>query len=174
MAAVPGPSAVTTALALSGLDTGRFVFDGFLSTSRKSRFEHLAALKNEPRTIVLYEAPHKLRRTLDDLFEALGERQIALCREMTKLHEEVLRTTLSAAIAHFAQTEPRGEFVLVLEGRGHPPLQQEPCGRDVEQALRQALDEGLTGRDAVKRVSEQCRLPKNQVYACYTSLIETD
>ena len=144
-----------------------------VATSRKSRFEHLAALKNEPRTIVLYEAPHKLRRTLDDLFEALGERQIALCREMTKLHEEVLRTTLSAAIAHFAQTEPRGEFVLVLEGAA-PALQQEPCGRDVEQALRQALDEGLTGRDAVKRVSEQCRLPKNQVYACYTSLIETD
>ena len=173
VAAVPGPSAVTTALALSGLDTGRFVFDGFLSTSRKSRFEHQAALKNEPRTIVLYEAPHKLRRTLDDLFEALGERQIALCREMTKLHEEVLRTTLSAAIAHFAQTEPRGEFVLVLEGAA-PALQQEPCGRDVEQALRQALDEGLTGRDAVKRVSEQCRLPKNQVYACYTGLIEKD
>ena len=174
VAAVPGPTAALTALALSGLPTGRFTFEGFLSTARQSRREHLASLGQEQRTMIFYEAPHKLRATLADLAETFGgERRIALCRELTKLHEEVLRTTLSAAIAHFAQTEPRGEFVLVLEGAA-PALQQEPCGRDVEQALRQALDEGLTGRDAVKRVSEQCRLPKNQVYACYTSLIETD
>ena len=173
VAAVPGPSAVHHGACPFGARHGALCFRGLLSTSRKSRFEHLAALKDEPRTIVLYEAPHKLRRTLDDLLEALGERQIALCREMTKLHEEVLRTTLSAAIAHFSQAEPRGEFVLVIEGAA-PALQQAPSGGDVEQALRRALDEGLTGRDAVKRVSEQCRLPKNQVYACYTGLIEKD
>ena len=170
--AVPGPSAVTTALALSGLDTGRFTFEGFLSTARKSRFEHLALLKNERRTMVFYEAPHKLKRTLADLLEAFGDREIALCREMTKLHEQVLRTTLSGAISHFEQTEPRGEFVLVLAGA--VPCEQPPGEEGIEQALRQALAQGLSGRDAVKRVSEQCRAPKNQVYACYTELTKDD
>ena len=172
VAAVPGPSAVTTALALSGLDTGRFTFEGFLSTARKSRFDHLAFLKDERRTMVFYEAPHKLRRTLADLLETLGDREIALCREMTKLHEQVLRTTLSGAISHFEQTEPRGEFVLVLAGA--EPCEQPPCEEGIEQALRQALAQGLSGRDAVKRVSEQCRAPKNQVYACYTGLTKDD
>ena len=170
--AVPGPSAVTTALALSGLDTGRFTFEGFLSTARKSRFEHLALLKNERRTMVFYAAPHKLKRTLADLLEAFGDREIALCREMTKLHEQVLRTTLSGAISHFEQTEPRGEFVLVLAGA--VPCEQPPGEEGIEQALRQALAQGLSGRDAVKRVSEQCRAPKNQVYACYTELTKDD
>ncbi|MBQ6058999.1 MAG: 16S rRNA (cytidine(1402)-2'-O)-methyltransferase [Clostridia bacterium] len=166
----PGPSAVTTALALSGLETGRFTFEGFLSTNRKNRTEHLEELRQERRTMVFYEAPHKLRRTLSDLFETLGEREIALCREMTKLHEEVLRTTLSQAIAHFEATEPRGEFVLVVEGFSTQALPTEDP--DLEQALRDALAQGLSGRDAVKRVSEQCKVPKNQVYACYTSLTD--
>ncbi|MBQ6000448.1 MAG: 16S rRNA (cytidine(1402)-2'-O)-methyltransferase [Clostridia bacterium] len=167
---VPGPSAVTTALALSGLETGRFTFEGFLSTNRKNRTEHLQELRQERRTMVFYEAPHKLRRTLSDLFETLGDREIALCREMTKLHEEVLRTTLSRAIAHFEATEPRGEFVLVVEGFSTQALPTEDP--DLEQALRDALAQGLSGRDAVKRVSEQCKVPKNQVYACYTSLTD--
>ncbi len=166
----PGPSAVTTALALSGLETGRFTFEGFLSTNRKNRTEHLEELRQERRTMVFYEAPHKLRRTLSDLFETLGDREIALCREMTKLHEEVLRTTLSQAIAHFEATEPRGEFVLVVEGFSTQALPTEDP--DLEQALRDALAQGLSGRDAVKRVSEQCKVPKNQVYACYTSLTD--
>ena len=166
----PGPSAVTTALALSGLETGRFTFEGFLSTNRKNRTEHLEELRQERRTMVFYEAPHKLRRTLSDLFETLGEREIALCREMTKLHEEVLRTTLSQAIAPFEATEPRGEFVLVVEGFSTQALPTEDP--DLEQALRDALAQGLSGRDAVKRVSEQCKVPKNQVYACYTSLTD--
>ena len=166
----PGPSAVTTALALSGIDTGRFTFEGFLSTNRKNRTEHLQELRGERRTMVFYEAPHKLRRTLADLLEALGDREAALCREMTKLHEEVLRTTLSQAIAHFEAVEPRGEFVLVVEGLQEQALPLDDP--DIEQALRDALAQGLSGRDAVKRVSEQCKAPKNQVYACYTSLTD--
>ena len=116
VASVPGPSAVVTALAMSGLPTQRFTFEGFLSTAGKSRREHLASLKDEHRTIVIYEAPHKLSETLKDLLEALGDRDIALCRELTKLHEEVIRTTLSEAVGRFRATPPRGEFVIVLGG----------------------------------------------------------
>ena len=151
------------ALALSGLDTGRFVFDGFLSTSRKSRFEHLAALKNEPRTIVLYEAPHKLRRTLDDLFEALGERQIALCREMTKLHEEVLRTTLGQGLERYRREPPRGEFVLVVEGSPAP----EKAAATLEDGLErvsQLLEAGLSRKDAVKQAAKELDLSRNELY----------
>ncbi|MDO4573539.1 MAG: 16S rRNA (cytidine(1402)-2'-O)-methyltransferase, partial [Clostridia bacterium] len=119
--AIPGPCAAVTALALSGLPTGRFCFEGFLSTSKKSRAEHLEALKGERRTMIFYEAPHKLRRTLDDLAAALGgERGIALCRELTKLHEEVWRGTLAAAAELYAQQAPRGEFVLIVAGAPEP------------------------------------------------------
>ena len=114
--AVPGPSALVTALALSGLPTQRFCFEGFLSVSGKARREHLEALRGETRTMIFYEAPHKLLRTLQDLLECFGDRDVALCRELTKLHEEVIRTTLSAAVERFRETPPRGEFVLVLRG----------------------------------------------------------
>lgn len=117
---VPGPSAVITALAMSGLNTSRFTFEGFLSTNRQSRREHLESLATERRTMIFYEAPHKLRTTLNDLTAAFGqERHIALCRELTKLHEEVIRTTLGLAVARYADADaiaPRGEFVLVVEG----------------------------------------------------------
>lgn len=106
--AVPGPSAVVTALALSGLPTGRFCFEGFLSTAKKSRREHLEAVREETRTMVFYEAPHKLRDTLADMLTAWGDREIALCRELTKLHEEVIRTTLSQAAAYYAETGAQG------------------------------------------------------------------
>ncbi len=114
--AVPGPSALVTALAVSGLPTQRFTFEGFLSVSGRSRRAHLESLRGERRTMVFYEAPHKLVRTLQDLLDALGERDVALCRELTKLHEEVVRTTLSGAIARYSETPPRGEFVLVVRG----------------------------------------------------------
>ena len=113
---VPGPSALVTALALSGLPTQRFCFEGFLAVSGKSRRAHLEALRGEKRTMIFYEAPHKLLRTLQDLLDTFGDREIALCRELTKLHEEVYRTTLSQALTHYAETAPRGEFVLVLRG----------------------------------------------------------
>ena len=121
VSAIPGPCAIITALSISGLPTGRFTFEGFLSTSKKSRQEHLAALREERRTMVFYEAPHKLRATLEDLAAAFGgERRISLCRELTKLHEEVIRTTLDGAQALYAEQPPRGEYVLVLEGTPEP------------------------------------------------------
>lgn len=113
---VPGPSAVVTALAISGLPTGRFTFEGFLSVSKKSRFEHLNSLITECRTMIFYEAPHKLPATLTDMLKTFGDRRISIVREVTKLHEEVIRTSLSEAALHFSAETPRGEIVLVLEG----------------------------------------------------------
>ena len=115
--AIPGPCALVTALSISGLPTGRFTFEGFLSVNKKSRQEHLTCLKDETRTMIFYEAPHKLLATLQDLSAAFGaERRISLCRELTKLHEEVRRTTLGEAAAYYAENPPRGEFVLVVAG----------------------------------------------------------
>ena len=138
VATVPGPSAVVTALALSGLPTQRFTFEGFLSTSNKSRREHLESLRHEHRTIVIYEAPHKLVETLRDLLEVLGDRDVALCRELTKLHEEAVRTTLSGALALYENDRPRGEYVLVI--RGAPE----------EKGPRLALEDALTVLDCYR------------------------
>ncbi len=160
--AVPGPSAVVTALALSGLPTGRFTFEGFLSVSKSARFQHLDSLREEKRTMVFYEAPHKLLQTLRDMLEVLGDRPVAVCRELTKLHEETLRTTLSRALAHFTENEPRGEFVLVVEGaRG------EAVSATLEDAValaRQLRDAGMSLKDASRRASQRTGIPKNQIY----------
>lgn len=118
--AVPGPSAAVSALAVSGLPTARFAFEGFLSTNRKNRAEHLAMVKDDRRTLIFYEAPHKLLATLHDMLEVLGERRISLARELTKLHEEVIRTTFSGALALYEEKLPRGEYVLVVEGAPAP------------------------------------------------------
>ena len=119
--AIPGPCALITALSISGLPTGRFTFEGFLTMNRKNRREHLASLENETRTMIFYEAPHKLVATLGDMAAAFGpDRRISLCRELTKLHEQVLRTTLGDALSHYTENSPRGEFVLVVEGRTEP------------------------------------------------------
>lgn len=148
--AVPGPSALIGALAMSGLPTQRFCFEGFLSTSGKSRREHLDSLRGEKRTMIFYEAPHKLLRTLRDFLDAFGDRDIALCREMTKLHEEVLRCPLSAAIAHFEETPPKGEFVLVLRGA--------PDEAPAELTEAEALSAVARYRDEGKSLKEACRL----------------
>ena len=119
--AIPGPCAVITALSISGQSTGRFCFEGFLSTTKKNRREHLESLKDEQRTMIFYEAPHKLLATLSDFSAAFGgSRRISLCRELTKLHEEIYRTTINEALAHYQSQPPRGEFVLVVEG-AQPP-----------------------------------------------------
>ena len=115
---IPGPCAAVCAMALSALPSGRFTFEGFLSTAKKSRFEHLEELKTEKRTMIFYEAPHKLRATLSDMLEYFGDRRISICRELTKLHEETLRFTLSEAVRYYEETTPKGEFVLVVEGAG--------------------------------------------------------
>ena len=162
--AVPGPSACVTALALSGLPTGRFTFEGFLSTAKRSRFEHLESLKTEKRTMIFYEAPHKLIPTLRDMQTYFGpERRIALCRELTKLHEEVLRMTLAEAVSYYDQTPPKGEFVLVIEGA---PKQTAPAVSEAEALLRiKALRaDGVSLKEACRRISEETGLSKNALY----------
>lgn len=159
---VPGACAAITALSISGQNTSRFTFEGFLSGSKKNRYEHLNLLKNEYRTIILYEAPHKLCKTLDDLYSYLGDRAISLAREITKMHEQVLRTTISQAIEFYKTNIPRGEFVLIIEG-----YKKEIAKVDDEELLQQVLTEinaGLSVRDAVKRVSEKYDVSKNALY----------
>ena len=162
--AIPGPCAAITALSVSGQPTGRFCFEGFLSTARKSRREHLQALKSEQRTMIFYEAPHKLAATLADLSEAFGaDRPISLCRELTKLHEEVIRTTLGEAVTLYAQQPPKGEFVLVVAGCApaeKPPVDEADAVRRVEFLMAQ----GLSRKDAVKQAAQELELPKNVVY----------
>jgi 16S rRNA (cytidine1402-2'-O)-methyltransferase len=162
--AIPGPCAVITALSISGQSTGRFCFEGFLSTAKKSRRDHLESLKDEKRTMVFYEAPHKLLATLESMAEAFGgDRPISLCRELTKLHEEVVRTTLAEAIQKYTEQPPKGEFVLVVAGA--PEKAPETITEDVIAARLQALiDSGLSKKDAIKQTAAELSLPKNEVY----------
>ena len=161
---VPGPTAVTTALAVSGLPTARFAFEGFLSVNKRSRRERLEELKNEVRTMVFYEAPHKLKTTLDDLFRTFGDRRVSLVRELTKIHEEVLLTTLSDAIAHYAQQPPRGEFVVIVEGK--PADEKEAVSAEDAVAYARALmqDEGLSTTAAAKQAAAETGCKKGDIY----------
>lgn len=162
--AIPGPCALVSALAVSGLPTGRFTFEGFLAMNKKNRRAHLEALRGEARTMIFYEAPHKLTATLADLRDAFGaQRRVALCRELTKLHEEVRRTTLGEAAEWYAQNPPKGEFVLVLEGAA--PVEAE--GASLEEGVKQVLalrESGSSLRDAVRQAAAQTGLPKNELY----------
>ena len=162
--AIPGPCAAITALSISGQATGRFCFEGFLSTAKKSRREHLESLAKEQRTMIFYEAPHKLVNTLSDMASVFGEdRPLSLCRELTKLHEEVVRTTLGEAIAKYTETPPKGEFVLVVAGA--PAEEKETASsEDAATRLSQLLDQGLSRKDAVKQTAQELELPKNVVY----------
>ena len=162
--AIPGPCAAITALSISALPTGRFCFEGFLSTNKKSRQAHLQSLLGEERTMIFYEAPHKLRGTLKDLASAFGEdRRISLCRELTKLHEEVLRMTLREAMAYYAEQDPRGEYVLILEGAPQP--EEEALTEDTALAMvQERMDKGMSRKDAVKEVSKLTGFPKNSLY----------
>ena len=163
--AIPGPCAAITALSISGQLTGRFCFEGFLSTAKKSRFEHLEALKDESRTMIFYEAPHKLVNTLEDMAQAFGDdRPVSLCRELTKLHEEVVRTTLGQALARYRETPPKGEFVLVVAGAPEKPREL-PSANDAASRVRALMKEGLSRKDAVKQTAQELGLPKNTVYA---------
>ena len=162
--AIPGPCAVITALSISGQSTGRFCFEGFLSTAKKSRREHLESLQKERRTMIFYEAPHKLMNTLEDMASVFGgDRSISLCRELTKLHEEVVLTTLSGAIEKYTENAPKGEFVLVVAGA---PEEEEKTATAEDAAARVAelMEEGLSRKDAVKQAARELKLPKNAVY----------
>ena len=162
---IPGCCAAVNALAVSGLPTGRFTFEGFLTVNKKSRRERLEALRTEERTMIFHEAPHKLRGTLADLCAAFGpERRVALCREMTKLHEETIRTTLGEAAAYYETTTPRGEYVLVIEGAAPAAVET----GSVEDAVRDVLtlrESGTRLKEAAARVADRTGFPKNQLYA---------
>lgn len=162
---VPGPTAVASAAALSGMHIKRFTFEGFLPVSGRERKERLELLKNETAVMIFYEAPHKLRNTLADMAGFFGgERRIALCRELTKIHEEVLRLTLADAVKYYENTEPRGEYVIVLEGRC-----QESAGKpDIEQAMEQVrrlMEMGERPTDACKAVAKETGFRKSELYA---------
>ncbi len=162
--AIPGPCAAITALSISAQATGRFCFEGFLSTAKKSRREHLDSLKKEQRTMIFYEAPHKLLATLTDMAEIFGEdRPISLCRELTKLHEEVVRTTLGQAVTRYTQSPPKGEFVLIVAGA---PAEKQALPSETDAAARvsQLIAEGISRKDAIKQTAKELGLPKNVVY----------
>lgn len=158
MAVVPGASAVASAAALSGLVDGRFCFEGFLSMAKRKREEHLKALEREERAMVFYEAPHKLPATLRDMLNHFGNRKIAIAREMTKLYEEIIRTTLAQAAEMYAEMPPKGEIVLVVEG-----ARPEPKPIPIELA-REYLAQGMSVRDAAKRVSTETGCSRSEIY----------
>ena len=160
---VPGPSSVVSAVALSGLPTGRFTFEGFLSVAKKSRFEHLNSLKSETRTMVFLEAPHKLKSTLADMLAVFGDREISLSRELTKLHEETVRLTLSRACEMYEDVSPRGEYVLCV--RGADPVEPPPADPDeAADAVLTLREKGLSLKDASRRVSEETGISRKALY----------
>lgn len=160
---VPGPTAFATAVAMSGLPSGRFTFEGFLSVNKPSRKEHLEEIVSERRTMVFYEAPHKLTATLKDLYKYLGDRRIALIKELTKIHETVERTTLSEACEKYSAQAPKGEFVIVIEGSTEP--KQKEISLDEAVTLAKGLVEsGMTINDAAKEIAKETKLKKGDIY----------
>lgn len=160
---VPGPTAFATAVAMSGLPSGRFTFEGFLSVNKPSRREHLEEIVSERRTMVFYEAPHKLTATLKDLYKYLGDRRIALIKELTKIHETVERTTLSEACEKYSAQTPKGEFVIVIEGSTEP--KQKEVSLDEAVALAKGLVEsGMAINDAAKEIAKETKLKKGDIY----------
>jgi len=167
---IPGPSAVVTALVVSGLPTDRFLYLGFLSRKPKTRQHLLESVVNEPGTIIILESPHRIRTTLNDLQLCLGDRQLAVCRELTKIHEEIFRGTVSQAIQHF--TEPRGEFTLVIEGRREENKPQ--LTEDIEQQLHYRYLSGATAREAIAKVAGETGLSRKELYRAWLRLGKTE
>lgn len=163
---VPGPCAAVSALSVSGLFTGKFVFEGFLSTATNERREALENLKNETRTIIFYEAPHKLKNTLRDLHAAFGNRKISLCRELTKLNEEILRLTLESAMEYYETNLPRGEYVLVMEGASKEEQKENAFWAimSVEEHVEFYVAQGMKKNDAIKAVAKDRGVGKSEIY----------
>ncbi len=165
---LPGPAACITALTLSGLSTRRFCFEGFLPTDKKEKREVLEELKGESRTMILYEAPHHLVRTLEELCEALGERRITLCRELTKKFETVMPTTLEKALEYYKEEEPRGEYVLVLEGKSREQKRQEEIASwesmSIEEHMAYYEQQGMDNKAAMKQVAKDRGVGKREIY----------
>ncbi|MDR2600146.1 MAG: 16S rRNA (cytidine(1402)-2'-O)-methyltransferase [Oscillospiraceae bacterium] len=160
---IPGPCAAIAGLALSGLNSKSFVFEGFLPVDKKKRLSLLLQLQDEKRTMVFYEAPHKLKRTLDDMFNIFGDRKISISRELTKIHEETLFMTISEAIAHFKITAPRGEFVLVVEGAEVAPIIT-ITPNDATLIVKSYIADGMSKSDAVKRTAVETGCSRNDLY----------
>lgn len=172
---LPGPSAFTTALIASGMPTGRFTFEGFLTTNKRNRKAHLEEVKSDTRTLIFYEAPHKLMYTLQDMLEVFGNREIVLAREITKKFEEFNRTTISDAIKHYSEVPPKGEFVLIIKGKDKEELEQEKKSSlpTMEELFAKYTREGLRGKEVTNRVAEELGLPKRQVYDQYLKIKDT-
>jgi len=166
--AIPGPSVLPTALAVSGLPTNQFIFLGFLPRGKGDRKRLIESISSEPRTIVAFEAPHRLQESLNDLEQTLGDRQIAVCREMTKIHEEVFRGTVRQAMSHFSQ--PRGEITLVIAGYSGRRAQKELTDYFIKEELRRLRSEGATAREAIAKLAIATRLPKKMLYKAWLEL----
>lgn len=169
---LPGASAFTCALVASGMPTGRFSFEGFLTTNKRNRKIHLEEVKNDTRTLIFYEAPHKLLSTLRDMLEFFGDREIVLARELTKKFEEFFRTTLSEAIRHYEETPPKGEFVLIIKGKSSEELKEEERLAKPEPMalLAEYAASGLRGKELVNKVAEELELPKREVYEMHLQM----
>ena len=168
---IPGAVAAINALIISGLPTRRFAFEGFLSVNKRHRREHLESVKNDTHTLIFYEAPHKLKGTLKDLYDVFGDRKITLVRELTKIHEEAIRTTLSKAITLYEDTSPKGEFVLVIEGAKEIEVEENPLNDlTVTEHVDKYIADGLSQKDAIKRVSLDRGVPKRDIYNEYHNI----
>lgn len=164
---VPGPVALINALILSGLPTRRFAFEGFLSVNKRHRNEHLKSVKDDTHTLIFYEAPHKLKYTLNDMLDILGNRKIALVRELTKLHEEVKRTTLSEAVEFYETQKPRGEYVIVIDGAKQQSAEQFWADMSIAEHVEHYIKLGNTSKEAIKLVAADRGVPKREVYNEY-------
>lgn len=168
---VPGAVAGINALIASGISTKRFTFEGFLSVNKRSRNEHLKSLENEERTMIFYEAPHKLMATLRDMYTVFGDRRITLCREITKIHEEFFRTTLKGAIAHYEESPPRGEFVLIIEGKSPTDKEAEKAQEwqnlSISEHVEMYIGRGMTEKDALKAAAKDRGVSKRDIYNEY-------
>lgn len=162
---VPGPSAAVSALAISGLGTSRFRFEGFLSVNKRQRFEHLAQVKDARETLIFYEAPHKLHKTLRDMLEYFGDRRVSLCRELTKLHEEVIRTTLSQALEMYPDNRAKGEFVLVVEGAAEEDIASAETIEEAFAQVKALVEKGVRGTDACREIARATGFSKGELYA---------
>ena len=166
---LPGACALITALTVSGLSTKSFVFEGFLPPEKRDRLKILKKLENETRTIILYEAPHRMKKTVDMLNETLGNRRVSLCRELTKIHEEVIRTDLSSACLYFEDNAPKGEYVIVIEGRNETELEEEDRKSyeelSVSEHVKRYTDEGMDLKEAMKKAAKDRGVTKRDIYS---------
>lgn len=173
--ALPGPCAFATALTASGMPAGRFSFEGFLTVNKKNRTEHLLSVKNNTETLIFYEAPHKLISTLKDMLEVFGDRRIVLAREITKRYEEYNRTTLSEALHYYEENPPKGEFVLIVDGADKEELEKERLDSlpSAEELIRKYSKEGMRAKELSKRVADELKQPRRDIYDLYLKLKES-